>query len=163
MAYNQIKTAQDVLATHWDGAVPVPVDHLIRQLGISLVLAREPDQLRCCGSIDQIDGQWRITNRANKPVAQRWLLAHQLGHIILNHWSTDQLPHYETPASFRLTAPSQREREANSFASQLLIPENVTDYAIAHRKYTTLQSLADLFGVSEVAMRSRLIELGITN
>lgn len=162
MAHNQIKSAQDVLMAYWDGSVPIPVERLIQQLGIRLVITNEPEQLRCYGSIDQIDGQWRIINRANKPVAQRWLLAHQLGHIILNHWSTDQLPCYETPTSFRLSNSSQREREANAFASQLLIPENVTDYAITHHKYTTLQSLADLFGVSEVAMRARLIDLGIT-
>ncbi len=95
--------------------------------------------------------------------AQRWSLAHQLGHLILNHFNRDQLPHYETPAGFRLTASSQREREANQFAGELLIPENVLNYAVVKHKQTTLQPLADQFGVSEVAMRSRLIGLGITN
>ena len=66
------------------------------------------------------------------------------------------------PALAEQTSPPI-EQEANQFTGQLLIHENVTDYAIVHRKYTALQPLADLFGVSQVAMRARLIDLGIPN
>lgn len=154
--------AKDVLAMHWNGSIPVPIDQLIRQLGIELVLDDNPP-LRYYRSINRLNDRWRITNHVNRSSAQRWSLAHQLGHLILNHFNRDQLPHYETPASFRLTASSQREREANQFVGELLIPENVLNYAVVKHKQTTLQPLADQFGVSEVAMRSRLIELGITN
>ena len=85
------------------------------------------------------------------------------GHIMINHFTTEHIPHHETSTSFSRTNKSPIEQEANQFAGQLLIPENVTDYATVHRKYTTLQPLADLFGVNQVAMRAGLTELGITN
>lgn len=68
---------------------------------------------------------------------------------------------YEHPDNFKTTTTSEIEREANNFALELIIPARVLSYAISERGYTTLDSLAALFGVSEVAMLTRLKQLGI--
>ena len=84
----------------------IPIDQLIRHLGIKLVIDQNLVQV---GSIELVNQQLRITTSVvETSSAQRWSLAHQLGHIVLNHFTTEHIPHHETPTSFSRTNKSPR-------------------------------------------------------
>jgi Zn-dependent peptidase ImmA (M78 family) len=102
--------------------------------------------------------QWIISvNSIHTAARQRYTLAHEFGHYCLhrNEHST-----FEDVAFFRKDAnTSTIEYEANLFASDLLMPEKFVRAAISE-DILTLKDLAERFGVSLLAMRRRLIDLG---
>lgn len=76
---------------------------------------------------------------------RRFTLAHELGHIILEHRSDD----------------SPQEAEANSFAAELILPrilvwelQQLTDFKI------TAYEMAEIFGVSKAVCENQIKSLG---
>lgn len=95
---------------------------------------------------------------------RRFTIAHEIGHFLL-HVPTLHKVHYDQlgdiqeleedqPAS-KLPARRRREREANVFARELLMPETLVNEQ-AHATGFNLPALADRFDVSVPAMRLRL-------
>jgi Zn-dependent peptidase ImmA (M78 family) len=82
-----------------------------------------------------------VLTRKTIPQRQRWTLAHEIGHICLGH-TCDNM---------------SEERQANSFASELLLPELVV-LELQKRLGRTLMvsEAAELFGVSRSATQSKL-------
>lgn len=82
-------------------------------------------------------------------------LAHELGHYFL-HDNAEDIMFREQTADTKKR--QQMEKEADEFAAELLMPENVI------RSYWTIaesvQQLATIFGVSYSAMLNRLRSLG---
>jgi hypothetical protein len=75
----------------------------------------------------------------------KWTLAHEVGHIVLEHKRDG----------------AAEEQEANRFAAELLMPEPVMAVLKAGLDGTlTAPEVSRLFGVSANAARSRLAELG---
>lgn len=119
-----------------------------------------------------------MVNKAHHPNRQRFTIAHELGHLVLHHATGDRLfidTHlrayqrrgsassgaYEEPGS---TTTPEEEREANQFASALLMPRSLLLAMTEGREYwdeLDVASLAAQFGVSEQAMTIRLRQLGI--
>lgn len=98
---------------------------------------------------------WMVYYNPGRPEARRrFTLAHEIGHVAL-HGS----PH--GAAAARGGGPrSQREREADSFATNLLMPASFVHEAV--RQYgSDLDQLRSLFQVSAQAMSRRLRELGL--
>ena len=98
-------------------------------------------------------------NRADAayPGRQRFTLAHELGHWI-HHCREQQ----EMPAvlcrteDVTLGADRAKEREANIFAAELLMPED------AVRQSADAPAAAAIFGVSRAAMSWRLYSFGLS-
>lgn len=114
-----------------------------------------------------------MVNKAHHPNRQRFTIAHELGHLVLHHNEGDRLfidTHlhtyqrvgsanadvYRQPGSS--TTPAQ-EREANQFASALLMPRELI-LAMTHDRdiwdELDIAALASEFAVSEQAMTIRL-------
>lgn len=94
------------------------------------------------------------------PVRQRFTIAHEIGHFALGHLNSAGKMFRDTPENFSNGAAPE-ERQANAFAAQLLMPEKVVKFAVNERGFNTLKSLANVFDVSEVAMKYRLVNLGL--
>lgn len=92
-------------------------------------------------------------------VRQRFTAAHELGHFMLQHARDGERVFRDTVRQFSMSNHDVREREANQFAAELLMPRVAVEQVISGGK-REIRELAKQFGVSEVAMRYRLKNLG---
>lgn len=86
-----------------------------------------------------------VANSLQRPDRRAFTIAHELGHLILEH---------EPPRTYL------HERLANVYASELLMPE-IRIHRQVEEYGPDLLLLSDLAGVSLTAMRYRFGELGI--
>jgi Zn-dependent peptidase ImmA (M78 family) len=119
-----------------------------------------------------------LINASHHPNRQRFTLAHELGHLVLHDADGDRLfidtnlrvyqragvstdQTYNQPGS--TTRPFE-EREANQFASALLMPSEFVKreaQSLDLSDENDVAYLAKLFGVSDQAMAIRLQQLGL--
>lgn len=104
----------------------------------------EGDYFRCVYNIHEADTRQRFTQ------------AHELGHVILGHVYEGSSPRRDS----RFDGSSDyKERDANVFAADLLMPEKYVRHQAG--RITNISKLANFFGVSPWAVRIRLERLGI--
>lgn len=84
---------------------------------------------------------------------KRFTIAHELGHFVLHR--NDIGDGITDDALYRSGLSSAKEREANRFAADLLMPQHLI-MRVLHQGNHDVASLANLFAVSEAAMRIRL-------
>lgn len=151
------KTATQVIAEYWDdGILPVVPACIAAQMGVA-VLA-DP-KLVASGHYEPKgfnDSPLITYNPTEPPVRQRFTIAHELAHFVLNHGARDR----DTPDNFTMAVHDQKEVAANKFAVCLLIPKSFVDAIVQVNMVRSLPKLAKIFGVSKVAMSYRLKELG---
>lgn len=161
------------------GAYDVPIDLAKVAHSLSVAVHYDPLEDKISGVL-MVKGEERhaLINGTHHSNRQRFSLAHELGHLVLHDADGDRLfidtnmrvyqrvgastdAAYNQPDS--PTKPHE-EREANQFASALLMPEDLVrseaqsldlldEYDVAH--------LARRFGVSDQAMSIRLQQLGL--
>jgi len=93
-----------------------------------------------------------LLNSSKPPVRQRFTLAHEYGHLFLNHGTS-----YDVALSWGNSDP--KEVQANYFAASFLMPEPAITTAlrgVGSLDFDGLVTLAAQFGVSAPAMRIRL-------
>jgi len=148
------KAAKKVLDAHWDRKLPVDVFRLALAAGAQV----QPDELmQESGQFSFHEGTPIIRyNPTEADVRQRFTIAHELGHFLLNHGKSFR----DTPTQFSTANYDPREVEANRFAAELLMPSNIIRLAIMEKSITQVARLAKAFGVSEAAMMYRLKNLG---
>lgn len=145
--------ARKILRQHKINAVPTDLQVICERLGLEFVELDDPNESD--GAVLEMEGGLRVAmlNKAKPFVRARFTLAHELGHIFLNHdkrefydpevareWGED-MPENTKPA---------KEREADAFASELLIPmEQLKRY---QGELNDLEKLAGIFQVSRQAM-----------
>lgn len=179
MNYEGIRAkAEEFLSEHNPRVlVPFPFADTAARLGdVDIAYVRDVDD-SISGAIYYQNGRLKIVINANKPrVRQNFTLAHEFGHYVLHRDWLDA--HKEdgfvdfaeyvdggTPL-FRRDAPeladeaaTLREREANNFAAELLMPEDKL------RKLwdinPDIERAAEIFEVSKIAMAIRLERLGM--
>jgi Zn-dependent peptidase ImmA (M78 family) len=98
------------------GKIPVILNDIVKALGVKVCAEEIPAYIRSDG-VSQMDGAGNCIIRYRKGTSEvraRFTVAHELGHIILEHISFDG-------SSSRCSVDAQ-EKEANTFASGLLIP-----------------------------------------
>jgi len=98
------------------------------------------------------------------PARRRFTIAHEVGHWELHRDEIEDVTVTRTadyePAGARERSPEQvREREANRFAAELLMPEPRVHGAVG-RDGADVPGLAAAFGVSALSMAWRLYNLG---
>ncbi|HZO95857.1 MAG TPA: ImmA/IrrE family metallo-endopeptidase [Gaiellaceae bacterium] len=132
---------------------PVPVEAIAEDL---LGLAVERAELPCSGML--LPAERRIVvNAAEVPTRQRFTVAHELGHWVCQVLEGDPAPVYCRAEDVGVDpAAKAREREANVFAAELLMPEEAVRAAAAREP-----DPAAAFGVSGEAMGWRLYNLGL--
>lgn len=92
-------------------------------------------------------------NQNHPPLRKRFSIAHELGHFLLGHDEKDFIDD-------KFDRPTPIEREANQFASFLLMPKSWVTKSVKE-KGLELERLAREFKVSEQAMTIRLLELNL--
>jgi uncharacterized protein DUF955 len=156
-------------------APPVPVERIARSLlglfvdeadDIRSLPSAPADQGRLSGMLDPAEMViWIDRGEASRsPGRRRFTIAHEVGHLLL-HVSSSREAFYDRPADIRevddgttgAAVPElrRREREANVFARELLMPETLLNEQ-AHATGFNLPALAGRFEVSVPAMRLRL-------
>jgi len=156
-------------------APPVPVERVaIALLGLFLDEADDiralpgapADQGRLSGMLDAEEMViWVDRGEARRSAGRRrFTIAHEVGHLVL-HVPEVQKVFYDRPGCIQeidedppageLPELADREREANVFARELLMPEALVEEQ-AHATGFNLPALAQRFEVSVPAMRLRL-------
>jgi Zn-dependent peptidase ImmA (M78 family) len=113
------------------------------------------------GFLERIGDKWHIYININESeVRKRFTIAHELGHFIF---------HKDRYAATGTSSPDQIffrnennnliERDANDFAADLLMPEEIFKTYI-DEGYNTIDALADKFGLSTSAVKYRAYKLG---
>lgn len=153
-------SAQDVLTRHWNGHLPVDVSQIASLLGIKVKASFGPDE-GASGSITLGDDGVPVIvyDITEPPVRQRFTIAHEIGHWALGHLNGKQKCFRDAPAQFSSNVSVPEERQANNFAAQLLMPENVLSYVVQEMNVTELSKLANIFDVSQAAMSYRITNL----
>lgn len=147
--------AMMILDEFWDKLLPVDPIKISARLGLEV---RPKDPL----SEEEWSGRFSATDRLieyssrEASVRQRFTIAHELGHFVLSHGDAFR----DTPAAFSSRNSDPRERDANRFAAELLMPEAAIRKVIAAGRFDE-DELARAFGVSKVAMAYRVGNLGL--
>ena len=92
-------------------------------------------------------------NSNHSVVRQRFSIAHELGHFLLGH-------DHEHIIDDTFDKPTDKEQEANKFASEILMPSEMLKRDISKDEYD-ISSLANRYKVSEQAMSIRLLKSGL--
>lgn len=139
--------------------LPVPVERIAEDL---LGLRVETAELPVSGML--VPAERRILlNRPEFPPRRRFTLAHELGHWVCQCRGRPVVePIYcraDDVGDERADGARLREREANIFAAELLMPEQLVRRELA--RGAELPALAERFGVSRPAMHWRLFSFGL--
>lgn len=156
-------------------APPVPVERVASALlglfvdeadDLRALPGAPGDQGRLSGMLDAEEMVvWVDRGEARRsPGRRRFTIAHEIGHLVL-HVPVVREVFYDRPGDIReldedpageeLPELRKREREANLFARELLMPEPLVNEQ-AHATGFNLPALANRFEVSVPAMRLRL-------
>jgi Zn-dependent peptidase ImmA (M78 family) len=139
----------------YDNILPVPTEKIAQKLGYKTQGFFPNEITKDVSGIVDYASRTIAVNTSESPRRQHFTLAHELGHVRLHEGQT--FVDYRSA----IDAPSNdKEREANRFASELLMPSDLFyQYWIAFEG--DLKRLASKFGVSEEAIRIRSAELKI--
>ena len=165
------RRAAEVLRLHLPGELspPIPVEKIAERLGAEIQNAKLDEDLS--GMLVRDSNRIIIAVASNHAwVRKRYTIAHELGHLVM-HRGRPLIAEtaHAIRVDRRLRAPGfadqREEREANQFAAALLMPP---DLVTLHWNWQSgavdagmIRNLAELFGVSSVAMQYRLINLGL--
>ena len=153
--------AAEVLRTYWDHQLPVRVDTIASKMGLGLQPQKNMGWSGHYFAVDDPKNStgrpWIIFNVNDSAPRQRFTIAHELGHHVLGHGTSPR----DTSNMLTSSTGNWKERAANQFAAEILMPADVIRLALG-RGYSTVPQLANLFGVSQAAMGYRMINLGLS-
>jgi Zn-dependent peptidase ImmA (M78 family) len=135
---------------------PVNVELIADFLGLTILREKMDDDLS--GYLERRGSRWVIgVNMLHHEVRQRFSIAHEIAHYVLHRTSKDKF--VDVTFARRSAVRDSREKEADAFASQLLMPKAQLR-SIVLDKTDDINDLAKYFQVSALAMRFRLLGLG---
>lgn len=137
---------------------PIPIEKVAALFSIKVVpYSNFPDHIS--GTIIDQKGFVMIgVNSNHSKVRQRFTIAHELAHFLLGHELGDKI------IDDVFDRPTEKEREANEFAAELLIPKDMLEEDIKTKRIKLkIPDLARRYEVSEQAMSIRLLETGLIN
>lgn len=153
--------SENAIVAAFGRTVPVDLKGMIDELGLALEfcgdlpasiagkLVRDPSSRA---------GYRIVVNSKDNQRRQRFTMAHEIAHFILHRdllrgdLVDDAL--YRSPS-----LSDEYERQADRFAAQVLLPAHAVREAFKRTK--ALAALAEMFEVSDSALRIRLRELGL--
>lgn len=151
-----------MLSRWWTGTLPVDPMQIATCEGLRAIAANPFDETHekwMSGASGRFDAGHRLImySGIEPPVRQRFTVAHELGHYALEHGNAFR----DDPSSFSSRAIDWREREANQFAAELLMPTEALLRIVRSGTVADAGALAAMFNVSKVAMSYRLQNLGL--
>lgn len=148
-----------------DFTPPINMSLLLEKIGISTIAydfgkiekIKEKEPGTILGAVysnqDDLGIFFKATDSFHR---QKFTIAHELAHCCL-HCSVDEIAHIEYRVSDSMSAEDRRkEREANIFAGQLLIPKDTLEKYYEDMIIPTLSHLSEIFSVSTSVMAARL-------
>lgn len=146
-------------------APPVPVDRLAKVLGVRIEYTPFDDELSGMAFIR--DGKPVIgVNSNHHPNRQRFTIAHELAHVVLHRAKLeatvmiDKGRNFIPRDSISAEGIDPLEKQANAFASELLMPERLVRQALESSRDIQdddyLIGMANRFRVSLAALQFRL-------
>jgi Zn-dependent peptidase ImmA (M78 family) len=138
--------------------LPINVLSLCRDAGIGVytTIFTEEDGEDVSGSIEIEDGRPVIyVNQKHPETRQRFAVAHELGHWFSGHLVSEDDKIIDNATCRQSSYWDARERQANQFAAELLIPSAFLKKAIANG-IKDVYNLSLLFNVSIEVMSYRL-------
>jgi len=140
-------------------SIPLDGEGLAKALNIEVRKQELQDDLS--GVLRKIpeSGKWEmLINAQHHPNRQRYTIAHELGHYFLHrHLQVE----FQDRIFFRGAENSKEEVQANSFASEILMPE-VDFRRMVREGKNKVNDLSQEFGVSTLALRIRAKNLGMS-
>ena len=146
----------------WDGSLPIPVFDIASDYALVLGedLTSEGLSGQCFASHPRNNGgPLIIYNIESATSHQKFTVAHELGHIVLNHGDALRDP----TKNFNRYNFDPKEVQANQFAAELLMPISAINYYLGEVGEYSLERLSRIFGVSQMAINIRLKNLGFIN
>lgn len=150
--------AQELLSRYWDRQLPIDPVKIATAAGVFVYGRGGWDDFNYpySGYYRKYDGVPSIEyNVSEPPVRQRFTVAHELGHFALGHEDAPR-----DAGNFQ-SSGDLRERQANKFAAELLMPASLVTHYYQSGLADSVETLANIFGVSKDAMGYRLINLGL--
>jgi hypothetical protein len=133
---------------------PIPVQAIAEDLlGLSV---GESGSLEVSGMLLPAEREVWL-NTTESPERRRFTLAHEVGHWVCQVLEGRTAPIYCRSEEVGVGEGRTLEREANVFAAELLMPEEI----VRKRFDKTIAGTASAFGVSEEAMNWRLYNLAL--
>lgn len=163
-----VRAARSLLEEHAIETIPVPVERIIKSLGIRVEYAPLDDELSGLAHIRD-DMPIIGVNALHAPNRRRFTLAHELAHIVLHREELGHAVHVDRGSLRRDALAAEGvdpiEIEANAFAAELLMPTHLLiseleRYPVDLEDDAAVAALAKRFKVSDAAMRYRLNSLG---
>ncbi len=143
-------------------APPVDVNKVAKVLGFDVVPFVYPDEFSGEIYIEE-DIKSIGVNEKHSKSRQRFTIAHEIGHYINGHTYYDKTGKIYKDEGFDFSNPlHQQEKEANMFASELLVPR---EFIIKDLNNFGLDivKLTELYQVSEQMLWVRLTSLGLAS
>jgi Zn-dependent peptidase ImmA (M78 family) len=139
--------------------VPLDVEGVVKALGIDIRKEDLKDDLSGVLRKSPESSKWEmLINAKHHPNRQRYTMAHELGHYCLHRHIQIE---FEDKIFFRGGESNKEEMQANSFASEVLMPDS--DFRkMVHDGKNKIDDLAQEFGVSTLALRIRAKNLGMS-
>ncbi|WP_052399126.1 ImmA/IrrE family metallo-endopeptidase [Candidatus Francisella endociliophora] len=145
---------------------PIQLVKLANELGYEVKVSNlsnmDKDEINTVSGAILYDDKTILIDSRQNPNRQRFTLAHEIGHLVLNHRGDENYS-----IDYRIDGQSARkEVEANIFASELLAPKNeVLKWAEKNKSndgYVWLAKFVSDFEMSYQAAEIRLEILGIS-
>jgi Zn-dependent peptidase ImmA (M78 family) len=135
---------------------PAPLVDIASKLGYKVSNFKlEPNNLHISGAV-LYDTKQILLNPTESNTRRNFTLAHEIGHIVLKHQKEGQL----LDARSNITSPTtSKETDANEFAAELLMPEDV--FKAKWNETKSMASMAEYFATSLDATAIRIQRLGI--
>lgn len=135
---------------------PIPIIGMAKGLGVEVYYREDAGWEGALSFTSEDPEIARIfIEKDRDPEWQRFLVAHELGHLVLH---SDINHHRDTKKT--LMSYEKREREANEFAAQILMPQWMLEFAFDYMTSDANQ-LAQLFNVSHHSVKMLLHDSGI--
>lgn len=154
-----IKKTSDLLTKHGINSPVINVFQITENEGLKLNFVKMPESLSNVAGFFDVDSKSIYINNNDPINRQIFTVAHELGHYILNH-EKDKFGVLYRMQKFN-GENSVAEQEANLFAANILVPQNMLLEAM--KKYNLDKKddelLASLFGVSKEMMGYRILTL----
>jgi Zn-dependent peptidase ImmA (M78 family) len=137
---------------------PLDVHALVKLMNIQLVSIPMKDEISGSLSLSEDGKEWTIrVNALHHPNRQRFTIAHELAHYACHR---SQQARFEDQNFFRKGDMNAMEAEANRFAGELLMPEQL--FRDRTKLFNgSIESIAKYFQASTLAVRVRAKQLGM--
>lgn len=158
--------AEEVLRDNLVTSPPVNVFSIVRNYGLDIAYASFSEYENVAGFIN-LETRQIVVNDLDSGSRQKFTVAHELGHWIMHRQLLESNPDQGVLLRLPLGKPDPdpREKEANTFAANLLVPDQflLPDFKAGERLKDLAggeKLLATVFGVSSDVIAFRLRNLG---